>query len=107
MKRQFEKIALWIEEDPNELEAQKSGETGRLESAIESGLSWMMSNVVPVLLIALIINLAIMFTVPVKITMAQWFWLKDPISLGLGYILFISFKRVYRHIKTKKRHIAH
>ena len=52
---------------------------------------WILSNVIPVLIIGLIIDITIMFSVPVETTMSSCFWLKDPISLCVGFLIVRVF----------------
>lgn len=68
-----------------------------IDTAVESALSWLLHNLVTVLLIALAIDLTIMFTVPVEVTMSRWFWVKDPVSIGVAYLICKLFKSVCRH----------
>ena len=58
-------------------------------------LKWLHHNVVtPVFLIALIINLTIMFTAPVEVTFQKWLLLKDPLSLIAGFLIFKLIRRL-------------
>lgn len=52
---------------------------------------WILSNVIPVLIIGLIIDITIMFSVPVETTMSSCFWLKDPISLCVVFLIVRVF----------------
>ena len=83
MEKILEKIERWIADEPTESETQKSS----LDIAIEQVMYRLLRCVVPVLLIALVINLTIMFTVPIGMAMSRWFWLKDPISIGAAYFI--------------------
>lgn len=59
----------------------------QIYTAINGALKWLYRNVLPVCCIALIINLTIMFTLPVEVAMSGWFWVKDPLSIILAFIL--------------------
>ncbi len=48
---------------------------------------WIVRNVISVLGVALIVDIVIMFSVPVETTMSRWFWLKDPLSVCMGFII--------------------
>lgn len=52
---------------------------------------WILNNVIPPLIIGLIIDITIMFSVPVETTMSSCFWLKDPISLCVGFLIVRGF----------------
>lgn len=89
MKKQIEKIRQWIATEPVEQESQKH--------TIDIVPAWLFRNLVPVLLTALAINLAIIFITPAEYSESLWFRLKDPLSLGLAYLIFKIFKSVCRH----------
>ena len=94
MKKQIEKLRQWIADEPTDSEIQKNS----IDTAVESALSWwLLHNLVPVLLMALAIDLTIMFTVPVEVTMSRWFWVKDPVSIGVAYLICKLFNSVCRH----------
>lgn len=57
-----------------------------IDTSFDGVFKWLLGNVLPVCSIALIINIAIMFTLPVETAMSRWFWLKDPLSFILAYI---------------------
>lgn len=59
----------------------------QIDSFFDEAFKWLIGHVIPVCSIALIINLAIMFTLPVETAMSRWFWLKDPLSFILAYIV--------------------
>ena len=50
-------------------------------------LTWIVRNVISILGVALIIDIMIIFSVPVETTMSRWFWLKEPLSVCMGFIL--------------------
>lgn len=93
MEKILEKIERWIADEPTESETQKSS----LDIAIEQVMYRLLRCVVPVLLIALMINLTIMFTVPIEMAMSRWFWLKDPISIGAAYFIHKLLKPSCHH----------
>ena len=93
MEKFLEKIERWIADEPTESETQKSS----LDIAVERVLYRLLRCVAPVLLIALVINLTIMFTVPIEMAMSRWFWLKDPISIGAAYFIHKLLKPSCHH----------
>lgn len=93
MKKQIEKIQQWIAAEPVEQEPQRTA----IDLAIERILFWSLNNLVPVLLIALTIDLTIMFTSPMEVAMSRWFWIKDPVSIVVAYLICKLFKSVCRH----------
>ena len=93
MEKILEKIERWIADEPTEPETQKSS----LDIAIEQVMYRLLRCLVPVLLIALVINLIIMFTLPVEMAMSRWFWLKDPISIGAAYFIHKLLKPSCHH----------
>jgi hypothetical protein len=94
MEKFLEKIERWIADEPTESETQKSS----LDIAVERVLYRLLRCVAPVLLIALVINLIIMFTLPVEMAMSRWFWLKDPISIGAAYFIHKLLKPSCHHV---------
>lgn len=58
-----------------------------IDTSFDGVFKWLLGNVLPVCSIALIINIAIMFALPVETAMSRWFWLKDPLSFILAYIV--------------------
>lgn len=52
---------------------------------------WIFRNVMPVLIIGLMIDITIMFSVPVENAMSSRFWLKDSLPLCLGFLLVRVF----------------
>lgn len=59
----------------------------QIDSFFNGAFKWLMGHVLPVCVIMLIINLTITFTLPIEAAMSQWFWLKDPLSFILAYIV--------------------
>lgn len=59
---------------------------------------WIFRNVMPVLLIALLINIVIIFAVPAEVTMSRWFCLKDPLSIALGFIIAKATRFLFKGI---------
>lgn len=94
MKKQIEKILQWIAEEPVEQKPQKTA----IDLAIEKTMSWLLHNLVPVLLITLAIDLTIMFTSPMEVAMSRWFWLKTPLSIAVAYLICKFFKSICRHL---------
>lgn len=93
MGKIFEKIEKWIADEPVEQGSQKTS----IDLAVESALSWLLNNLVPVLLIALAIDLTIIFTSSIGVTMSRWFWIKDPVSIGVAYLISKLFTSICRH----------
>lgn len=93
MKKQIEKLRQWIADEPTDSEIQENS----IDTAVKSALSWLLHNLVPVLLIALAIDLTIMFTVPVEVAMSRWFWLKGPISIIVAYLISKLFTSICRY----------
>lgn len=93
MGKRIEKIRQWISDEPAELETQQTS----IDKAIGGAISRLYRSVVPILMIALAIDLIIMFTVPVEVTMSQWFWLKSPLSIFVAYLIGKLFKSHCRH----------
>lgn len=87
MNKQIERLQKWamklIEDDSHISEAREEYD----DLMLDEFFRWLFRNVLPVLVLALIINLTIMFTVPIEVTMSKWFWLKDILSIALGYFL--------------------
>lgn len=88
MGKQIERLQKWamklIEDDSHVSEAREEYDNLMLDEFFR----WLFRNVLPVLVLALIINLTIMFIVPIEETMSKWFWLNDILSISLGYFLF-------------------
>ncbi len=87
MSKQLERLQKWttkfIEDDSHISEAGEKHD----DLMLDEFFRWLFRNVLPVLVLALVINLTIMFTVPIEVTMTKWFWLKDILSIALGYFL--------------------
>lgn len=94
MEKQIEKLRQWIADEPTDSEIQENS----IDTAVESALSWLLHNLVPVLLMALTINLTIMFTSPMEVAMSRWFWLKTPLSIAVAYLICKFFKSICRHL---------
>lgn len=71
----------------------------QIDSFFDGAFKWLIRHVIPVCAIALIINLAIMFTLPVETAMSQWFWLKDPLSFILAYIVVKAINHFRNSLK--------
>ena len=63
---------------------------------------WLLCYLLPVLFLALIINVTFMFVAPVEIIMSGWFWLKDPISI---VVAFAVVKTVRYFFSRGKDHV--
>lgn len=59
----------------------------QIDSFFDGAFKWLIGHALPVCVIMLIINLTIMFALPVEAAMSRWFWLKDPLSFILAYIV--------------------
>lgn len=59
--------------------------------------TWLFRNVMPALLIAVIADIAIMFSVPVEFTMYESFWLKDPLSIAIGFIIAGIVRKLFKN----------
>lgn len=94
MEKRMEKIRQWIAEDPTELETYQTS----VDIAIEDAIKLSLRNVVPILMIALVIDMTIMFIVPIESTMSRWFWLKTPLSIAVAYLICKFFKSICRHL---------
>ena len=84
MEKPIEKIKQWIADEPLDWEIPKTP----FDTMAESALSRMFHYLAPVLLTALAIDLAVMFAAPVETTKTRWFWLKEPLSIGLAYLVY-------------------
>lgn len=71
-----------------------------LDIWIEKKLKWMARRVCPVLLISIVLQLVVLFNVPLELTAAQWFWLKDPLSL-------VAAELIYRLLMCCKTYLQH
>lgn len=84
MERTIEAIKKWMIAESFDSERQNN----QFLEGIISLLSWTLRNMVPVILIALAIEIVIMLASPIKIAMSEWFWVKDPLSLVISYLIF-------------------
>lgn len=60
---------------------------------------WIFMNVMPVLVLALIIDITFMFAVPIEVAKSEWYWIKDPVSIIISFILvrvFYSLKDLFQ-----------
>ena len=88
MRKQIEKFKQWIENEPDEQEPQEDP----IGKAVYRVMSWLLRNLVPVLLISFVIDVTIIFTTPVEYTESLWFRLKDLASIGIAYLIYKLFK---------------
>ena len=90
MKEQIDNLRksleTWISED-NSIENSVEINNDPLDDMIEKDLSWCLHHLCPFLIIALAIDLTIIFTMPRQIALSGWFWLKDPLSLGIAWLI--------------------
>lgn len=84
MTKFIDKVKRWITEEMPEEEPPVNA----FDRGVKSALKWAIHNLCPILLIALVIDVTIIFTVPVEVTMLKWYWLKSPIAISLAYLLF-------------------
>lgn len=94
MAKQIEKIKHWIIAEPPDLETQKTS----IDIAVERTVTWLLGNLVPILLISLIIDVTIIFITPVDLSTSRWLWLKAPISIGLAYLICRLFRSIRRQL---------
>ena len=88
MGKQIEKFKQWIVNDPVEQEPQEDP----IDKAVNRALSWLLRNLIPVLLISLVIDVTIIFTTPIEYTESLWFRLKDLASIGIAYLIYKLLK---------------
>lgn len=88
------RIENWLEDfdSPNSEPASYS----KMDDVIGGALQWSVRNLLPILLLALALNLLILFTLPMEMTMLKWFWLKDPLSITVAFILFRFCRKCVR-----------
>lgn len=79
-QKQIERLLADGEENNGVMETQSG-------KVIDEVFKWLLRNILPILICALTINLFIMFTIPVGATMSKWFWLKDLLSIIIGYVI--------------------
>lgn len=63
------------------------------DATILKAINWLLLNAIPVLIIALVIELTVMFTKPLALTD----WLRDALSIGGATVIFSS-KTLYRRM---------
>lgn len=86
--RCLKRINEFISDEPDDIDIV---EESPIDTSFREVLRWISENVLPVCTIALIINLTVMFTLPIEIAMSRWFWVKDPLSILLAFILVKAF----------------
>lgn len=64
------------------------------DATILKAINWLLLNAIPVLIIALVIELTVMFTKPLALTD----WLRDALSIGGATVIFISSKTLCRRM---------
>ena len=85
MDKVAERLRLWITNEP-------TIQRNSIDTVIERILLWLLRHLVPVLLMALVINLIILCASTVEATMSPWFWLKDPVSVVAAYLICKSLR---------------
>ena len=91
MNSKIKQISKHIERLITEDEEAIDNDKENTDIMLDKVFPWILSNVIPVLIIGLIIDITIMFSVPVETTMSSCFWLKDPISLCMGFLIVRVF----------------
>lgn len=91
MNSKIKQISKHIERLITEDEEAIDNDKENTDIMLDKVFPWILSNVIPVLIIGLIIDITIMFSVPVETTMSSCFWLKDPISLCVGFLIVRVF----------------
>lgn len=84
-------IEKFLRDEPEDIDIMEN----QIDTSFDEVFRCIYENILPVCTIALVINLTIIFTLPVEVAMSRWFWLKDPISFLLAPILVraISYLR--------------
>ncbi len=91
MNSKIKQISKHIERLITEDEEAIDNDKENTDIMLDKVFPWILSNVIPVLIIGLIIDITIMFSVPVETTMSSCFWLKDPISLCVVFLIVRVF----------------
>lgn len=103
MNSKIKQISKHIERLITEDEEAIDNDKENTDIMLDKVFPWILSNVIPVLIIGLIIDITIMFSVPVETTMSSCFWLKDPISLCVVFLIvrvFYFLKNSFLPCKT-------
>ena len=94
MNRPIERLRILLQEiltaDENNVETIET----QTELMFDKILSWIIGIVLPISLITLTVNLTIMFTMPIEVATSKWFWIKDPISLIVGYFTVWIYRKL-------------
>lgn len=96
MARLDERLKLWLESYSDEAGSAKSASPDRPSAPMDVRFTSIIRRVLPILILALAINLGIIFTLPIDATMGRWFWLKDPLSIALAYLMIKTFIVIHR-----------
>ena len=91
MNSKIKQISKHIERLITEDEEAIDNDKENTDIMLDKVFPCILSNVIPVLIIGLIIDITIMFSVPVETTMSSCFWLKDPISLCVVFLIVRVF----------------
>lgn len=83
LNRRLKRLEKFLCDEPEDIEVMENP----IETSFDEVFKWLFGNFLPVCSLALIINLAILFTLPVEVVMSRWFWLKDPLSFIFAYIV--------------------
>lgn len=97
MKEQIDKfkksLETWITRDNSVVNSDEM-DNDPLDTMIEKDLSWCLHHLCPFLIIALAIDLTITFTMPRHIALFGLFWLKDPLSLAIAWLISRKLLRI-------------
>lgn len=74
-----------------------------IDRVVGSALRWLMRNVVPVLLISLVIQVAILFYSPVELHEGPWSRAVSLLSVPAAYLIFRLFKSLYYSLDISRR----
>lgn len=86
-------LETWISRDNSFVNSYEM-DNDSLDTMIEKDLSWCLHHLCPFLFIALAIDLTITFTMPRHIALSGLFWLKDPLSLGIAWLISRKLLRI-------------
>ena len=94
MNRPIERLRILLQEiltaDENNVETIET----QTELMFDKILSWIIGIVLPISLITLTVNLTIMFTMPIEVAASKWFWIKDLISIMVGYLTVRFYRKL-------------
>ena len=90
------KFEEWIEENPKF----DDGQDNPFDPMQSKTFRWVWCNLLPVLVITLVIDIAVTFIVPIEYTMEWWFRLKDVFSFICAILIF-HLPQIFRCICSK------